>query len=922
MAITIEELQILVDAEVKDAIRGLSSVQKETDKTAQKFKKFGDGAIKVGKSLTAAVTLPVAAISVGLVKAASDAEETAAKFNTVFETIPQAATTAAEELAASFNFSQTEAQKLLAGTGDLLVGFGATSEQALGLSTTVQELAADLASFNNLQGGAEQASQILTKALLGERDALTTLGVKISEADVQNELLLRGQKDLTGQALLLAKAEATVGLILAQTGKAQGDVARTSDSFANQIRRLKADVSDLAVSFGRELLPVATEILGRVRDLVKRFSDLDESQKKTILTIAGLAAAAGPATTAIGILSKAIGFLVANPVIAGIAAVAAGVGAIVVAVNKVQKQRVQEAFNGVAAELKEASAAGENLAEKIREVSLKTGFTIAQVTEVAEAQGLVTDEIRDQVEAIQSLNGNTEVTAKQIVKENRALKDFIGTAVNGGGDITEIIINFSREAEVSQERVAAIARSLENVSDEQREQIDLFLAQKKEAQGLAAAELERAAALDQTTIAQETARKAAEEIARAKQEELAAEESLAQLRQAEADRIAGVIANRQAAEAAYRKTIDEINIARNAGLIDAEEATARLVTANETLAETLIAIGYDAIGDQIGDISLRRAIEEANRLKAEILGIQKAEQDAAIAAAESEAASAEADAKRRARLAEIHAEYISNIETQKQAKLEAEAAIVEAVLARNEQLLEIDNMTTEMQIEAEVARLERARDLAASLVSTEQDRADIVESFEKRINDTREAFHQEELRRTAATKAIVADLYNSLNAVIGKYFENRLELATEGSEEEKRLLRNQFVINKAVAAGEAAVNTALAVTKSLTAAPFPVNAILAAATAALGAVQIGLILAEPMPAFQQGGEFTVPPGFPNDGFPINVSSGEEVEITPERGAGLSGGDTVILRIGDREFTGYIEEEISNGNILIPRRSVV
>lgn len=185
---------------------------------------------------------------------AIEAGETFSKFGTIFEGALGKAEVAAAGLVDDYGLSEIAAKKLLAATGDLLTGLGAQDEVALKLSETVQQVSVDIASFQNLQGGAARASEIITKAMLGERDALVSLGVKILEADVQNELLLRGQEKLTGQALLLAKANITLDSIMAQSGKAIGDYARTADSTANQLRLLANTFEDFQVKIGQNLV--------------------------------------------------------------------------------------------------------------------------------------------------------------------------------------------------------------------------------------------------------------------------------------------------------------------------------------------------------------------------------------------------------------------------------------------------------------------------------------------------------------------------------------------------------------------------------------------------------------------------------------------------------------------------------------------
>ena len=225
------------------------------------FKGISAEAKVMSNLVKTAMTGAVAKIAYETINLASDFQETNAKFNTAFRGIEEQAEKTANTLANNYKMSRLESQKLLSSTGDLLKGFGFTADGALGLSAKVQALSADLASYNNLQGGTSRASEILTKAMLGEREALTSLGIKISEADVKQRLLEKGQQNLAGQALLAAKAQATFELAVQQSGDAMGDMARTGDSYANQIKEFKANINDLAVEMGEVLLPVANAVV-------------------------------------------------------------------------------------------------------------------------------------------------------------------------------------------------------------------------------------------------------------------------------------------------------------------------------------------------------------------------------------------------------------------------------------------------------------------------------------------------------------------------------------------------------------------------------------------------------------------------------------------------------------------------------------
>ena len=270
------------------------------------LQKFGEKMTSIGSGLTLGVTLPILGLGAAAVKTASDAEETSAKFNTVFSDISDAAKESASVLRNSYGLSSTASQQLLSDTGDLLTGFGFSQEGALDLSTEVNKLAVDLASFTNFSGGAEGASQALTKALLGERESVKSLGISILESDVKARVLLNTQQGLTFETERQAKAFATLQIAQEQSKNAIGDYARTSDGFANQMRLLKARLEDVSVQFGQILLPYVTKLAGFTGKLIEKFSNLDESTKKIIVVIGALAAVIGPLLVTIGFLATTV----------------------------------------------------------------------------------------------------------------------------------------------------------------------------------------------------------------------------------------------------------------------------------------------------------------------------------------------------------------------------------------------------------------------------------------------------------------------------------------------------------------------------------------------------------------------------------------------------------------------------------------
>jgi hypothetical protein len=195
----------------------------------------------------------VAASSLKLVQMASNLEESQSKVNVVFGSSAKIVNDFAETSARSFGITKQAALEATGTFGNLLQAFGTGQGQAAEMSTTLIGLAADLASFNNT--GIEDAIQALRSGLSGETEPLKRFGVAINDARLKQEAMTLGLYDGKGALDINAKTQAAYALILKDTGLAQGDFARTSDGFANQMRILKASLSDAATELGLVLLP-------------------------------------------------------------------------------------------------------------------------------------------------------------------------------------------------------------------------------------------------------------------------------------------------------------------------------------------------------------------------------------------------------------------------------------------------------------------------------------------------------------------------------------------------------------------------------------------------------------------------------------------------------------------------------------------
>jgi hypothetical protein len=305
---------------------------------------LGKKAAKTGAIMTASLTVPIALLGRAMINAASDATETANKFDAVFDDVRGKANLVADDFARSFGVAGSTARKMIGDTGDLLVGFGFTGDAALEMSKKVSELASDLASFQNFAGGAEGANLALTKAILGESESAKALGIVVRQGTKEFKTNIKQIMRSQRVNLLQAKAIEILRIATTQSRKAVGDVNRTWEDYASVQRRSTERTKELKESFGRLLIPIATKVTNIMIKVVDAIGRLSPGMKKTVLILAGLVAIGGPLLVVLG--GIALAFSVISLPILAIGAAILGVTAIITAAV-LNWQKITDVFNGI-----------------------------------------------------------------------------------------------------------------------------------------------------------------------------------------------------------------------------------------------------------------------------------------------------------------------------------------------------------------------------------------------------------------------------------------------------------------------------------------------------------------------------------------------------------------------------------------------
>lgn len=153
----------------------------------------------------------------------------------------------------------SEAMNAMANIYSMTKSFGLAKEQAYTLSKSLTQLGYDLSSLKNIP--ISEAFTKIRSAMAGELEPMLQLGVDISQARLQQELLALGFNKQVSTLSQADKATLRYIAILKQTTDAQGDFARTLSSPANMIRVLKAQLSGLARDVGSLLYPALKSIL-------------------------------------------------------------------------------------------------------------------------------------------------------------------------------------------------------------------------------------------------------------------------------------------------------------------------------------------------------------------------------------------------------------------------------------------------------------------------------------------------------------------------------------------------------------------------------------------------------------------------------------------------------------------------------------
>lgn len=285
---------------------------------------------------------------------------------------------------------------------------------------------------------------------------LRTSFSKLSDAEqAEAATILFGQEAMSGMLSIIRASDDDYDKLTKAIDGSEGSAKKMSeirmDNFSGQLTLLKSKAEGVGIQFGQVMVPYIGKFIDKLSGALDWLSKLDDGTKDFIVTSVALIAALGPVlkivgniTKAVGGMSKAFGLMVAHPVVAAVAGIAAVVGALTIAMNNNLEVVPKEynAYKEFSDELKTAAQEIKNLKEA-REKSV----------EETDAEIDYYKKLKDELDTIVDKNGKVkkgyEDRAKYITNE---LSQALGIEIDNNGKIIKNYENISKQIDKTIEK--------------------------------------------------------------------------------------------------------------------------------------------------------------------------------------------------------------------------------------------------------------------------------------------------------------------------------------------------------------------------------------------------------------------------------------------------------------------------------------
>lgn len=260
-------------SKIKSAVNSTTSFSSANQKASTSLSSLASQLETIKKRAAQLVSLKaIATYLANAVTKFNDFYEATDLFNNAMGELSGQATELINKMESLLGIDPTEAMTNIATIQSLATSFGLASDKAYILSKNLTQLAYDESSYWNKDTATTFTA--IASAISGELEPIRRLGVDLSQARLQQELLALGFNKQVSSLSQADKAVLRYIAIMKQTTNVQGNLAQTISSPANMVRILKSEISQLAKAVGQLLYPAFKAILPvliAAVDLIKEF---------------------------------------------------------------------------------------------------------------------------------------------------------------------------------------------------------------------------------------------------------------------------------------------------------------------------------------------------------------------------------------------------------------------------------------------------------------------------------------------------------------------------------------------------------------------------------------------------------------------------------------------------------------------------
>ena len=215
----------------------------------------------------------------------SDLAEVQNVVDVTFTTLSDKVNDFAKAAMSSAGLSETMAKQYVGTFGAMAKSFGFTEQQAYDMSTQLTQLTGDVASFYNISQ--DLAYTKLKSVFTGETETLKDLGVVMTQTALDQYALANGYGKTTSKMTEQEKVALRLKFVTEQLSAASGDFARTSGSWANQVRVMQLQLQSLKATVGQGLINIFTPVIKVINTLLAKLATVANAFKSFTELITG-----------------------------------------------------------------------------------------------------------------------------------------------------------------------------------------------------------------------------------------------------------------------------------------------------------------------------------------------------------------------------------------------------------------------------------------------------------------------------------------------------------------------------------------------------------------------------------------------------------------------------------------------------------